>query len=864
MPNKKTFLAVDGNALLHRAWHSIPPLTSPDGRMVNATYGFTNVIEKLRTKFSPDYLAVAWDLPGKTFRHEAFPEYKGHREKKEQELYDQIDFIKEILVGYDIPSLSLKGYEGDDVLGTLAGKYGPVDDVKVVIVTSDMDALQLVNKDVEVLTFVKGVSQTKVYDTAAVQERYGLRPDQLIDLKALMGDSSDNIPGVAGVGIKTATTLLQEFNTIEGIYDAIEAEKVPEKFAKKFRGQEKTVEQMKFLVTIVKDIDFPFELEQAKESEPNAEVMAGIFRDYGFRGLMAKYEGKEELPVVESGRMTLPNSVKAPALKKVAASKLKSKQLAVYLDAGQEDLFGGSIRSITLFDGKLMSTMENPDEQTLKTIVKMLSDADEVIGHDLKALMHEIGRIDAILFDIMIAAYLLAPGTRNFDLATSAYEHLGKQLKAEAGPDEKVKVIFELGQKLRGNLEQEETLSVADDIEMPLLPVLLNMEQNGILLDQKKLAELSVEFEGELDTRTKKIHALARKEFNINSPSQLAEILFEDLKLPTKGIKKTKTSYSTAASELEKLWELHEIIPLMSEYREFAKLKSTYVDALPQLVADDGRIHTTYNQTIAATGRLSSVNPNLQNIPIRTPLGNEIRKAFVAPKGWKLVAMDYSQFELRLAAHMAEDTSFIKAFNAGEDIHQHTAAEVLGVDEDKVTKAQRSAAKAINFGILYGMGPHNLAKATGFSRAEAKEFLGRYFEKHPAIKNYIDGTKESAHEKEYVETLFGRKRYLKDINSGMGMLRAASERMAINMPVQGTQADLLKMAMLKVFKFMKDRDDIHMLLQVHDELVFEVKEGVEDSVINEIKEIMEHIWMGSVPLIVNVEVGKDWGSLERL
>jgi DNA polymerase I len=872
MAKKKTFLAIDGNALLHRAWHSIPPLSAPDGRIVNAAYGFTNVIEKIRAQFKPDYLAVAWDLPGKTFRHIEFEAYKAHRKKKEPELYMQIDYIKEILAGYGIPSLSKEGFEGDDVLGTIAGVYGPEKDVRVVIVTSDMDMLQLVNVDVDVLSFVKGVSQTKLYDIAGVKEKYGLRTDQLIDLKALMGDSSDNIPGLKGVGTKTATALLQEHETIEGIYKAIEAEEVPEKFAKKFRGQEKEVALMKRLVTIVKDVDISFTLEDAKEEPFDEAALADLFRAYGFRALIAKYEGVNEPGIPTNGHMTLPNSIKKELKKKGAKKKesakvvkvdaLASEQLAVYMDMGQEDLFGGSIRSIALYDGAQLTVIDQPDEKSLAGVLEILQGAKEVVGHDLKSVMHEIGVFNGPVFDTVIGAYLLSPGTRNFDLATLAYEQLETTLAPEADAEEKVKLIHALAGTLKTSLEKEETLAIATDIEMPLLSVLVEMEKNGILLDQKKLAALSKQFEKELETRTGKIHALAGREFNINSPAQLAEILFDDLGLPTKGIKKTQKGYSTAASELDKLRDQHDIIPFVTEYREFAKLKSTYVDALPQLVAGDGRIHTTYKQTIAATGRLSSVNPNLQNIPTRTTLGKEIRKAFISPEGWNLVAMDYSQFELRLAAHIAEDTSFISAFNEGADIHRRTAAEVLGVEEERVTKQQRSAAKAINFGILYGMGSHNLAKTTGFSRAEAKGFLERYFEKHPAIQAYIDDTKASAHEKGYVETMFGRKRYLKDINSSMGMLRAASERMAINMPVQGTQADLLKMAMLKVAELVEGRSDVKMLLQVHDELVFEMKDGAEKELIPQIKDIMELVWLGTVPLIVNVEIGKNWGELK--
>lgn len=429
---------------------------------------------------------------------------------------------------------------------------------------------------------------------------------------------------------------------------------------------------------------------------------------------------------------------------------------------------------------------------------------------------------------------------------------------------EKAKIAFDLYKKLEKGLKVEDTLRIGTDIDFPLIPILFDMEREGVKVDKTHLKKLSVQFGTELERLTKKIHKLAGKDFNINSPSQLADVLFEELELPTKGIKKTKTGFSTAASELEKLWEAHEIVPLVSEYREFAKLKSTYVDALPALVADDERIHTTYNQTIAATGRLSSKDPNLQNIPIRTKLGNEIRKAFVAPAGKVLVAMDYSQFELRLAAHIARDKSFIKAFREGADIHTRTAAEIMGKPEEKVTKAERRAAKAINFGILYGMGPRNLARSTGLSQAEAKEFIAKYFDVHPGIQQYIDEMKLSAHEDGHIDTLFGRRRYLPDVNSNIHMLVAAAERMAINMPIQGTQADLIKLAMIDVAHWIDENTyDVTMLLQVHDELVFEVAKEDLENVVEPIANLMASVKSFDVPIIVNIETGKSWGTLKE-
>lgn len=860
MIKKKTFLILDGNALLHRAWHAIPPLTSPDGRVVNAAYGFTNVIEKMRTDFKPDYMAVAWDLPGATFRHKAFEAYKATREKKDQALYDQIPIIQEILDAYNIPSLSVEGMEADDIIGTLSKKFGPDKDVLVLILTGDMDALQLVDKDVEVVAFIKGLSETKRYDITAVKERYGLVPEQLIDLKTLMGDTSDNIPGIAGIGKKTATLLIQEYGSLEGILEAIKKDLVPEKFAKKFRGQEENIKMMKMLVTVVCDVKLPgFSIAKTKVEAPDVSTLVTLFENLGFRRLLEKYNINELDLKPKKNKI---NKEKTEKIKFVRSlSDLDDKIISFAVDVGPQDLFGGSVRAISISDGKKVFLSEHPDKTNLKEIIKYAEGVNELVMHDAKSVMHCVGYISHPIFDTMVASYLLKPGSRTFDLQTVAREHLNQQITDSPSAQEQSEVIYSLFYVLKKGLETEKMIQVAREIDMPLIPILYKMEQKGIAIDKNKLNDLSVEFGNSLDELTKKIYKLAGREFNLNSPSQLADVLFVDLELQTKGIKKTKTGFSTAASELEKLWDEHKIIPLMSEYREFAKLKSTYVDSLPLLIASDGRIHSSFNQTITATGRLSSSDPNLQNIPTRTLIGQEIRKAFVASPGNILVSIDYSQFELRLAASMSKDELFIKAFNEGADIHRRTAAEVLEKSEDDVTKQERAAAKAINFGILYGMGARNLARSTGFSQAEARAFIERYFDVHSGLRDYIELAKETAHKKGYVETMFGRRRYLPDIQSGIQQLVASAERMAVNMPIQGSQADLVKMAMIKVESFIEKTDyHVDLLLQVHDELVFEVAKSEMDNVIPELKRIMENIWKSDVPLLVDVEIGENWGD----
>ncbi|MDG1949974.1 MAG: DNA polymerase I [bacterium] len=875
MKNQDTFLALDGNALLHRAWHAIPPLTTKEGLVVNAAYGFAMIVEKMLEQFNPTYMAVAWDLPGGTFRNEIYPEYKAGREEKGQELYDQIPMIQEILEAFGIPSIDAEGFEADDILGTLSAKAGEKG-MKMLIVTGDLDALQLVNDQSHVVFFVKGVSQTKIYDVAAVEERYGLTPDQLIDYKSLRGDTSDNIPGLKGVGDKTASLLLQRYDTVEGIYKAIEAGEVEEKYAKKFRGKEEEVETSKVLVTIVEDVPLKgFRFPAAKVAEPNWNEVLRIYRKLEFRTLLRKHKvPMADVPAPK--KVSKKKGVDVVVVKNVDDLKgfVESKELGILIAEQPADLFGSTRAAVALSDGKATAVLMNPRDEDMKELVRLAQSANTLITHDVKHLMHQLGeRLSGTLFDTMIGSYLLHAGSRAHDLPTVATNMLGAAIPELPETYTKEKDYKRLGEasaalisiakNMRKELKSTGGKEIFEDMEMPLAPVLYQMETEGIKLDVDGLVTFSKSLEKKINKLTTSILKHAGTEFNINSPSQLAVVLFETLELPTKGIKKTKKGFSTAASELEKLWDKHEIVPLIREYRELTKLQSTYVDALPKLVAKDGRIHSSFNQTVAATGRLSSSDPNLQNIPIKTELGREIRKAFVAPKGKVLIAADYSQIELRLAAIIAKDKPFIKAFNEGADIHTRTAAQMWEVNEADVTKEQRRAAKAINFGILYGMGPRALSKSAGVSFGEAKEFIDRYFEIHQSIREYMETTKQQAHEDGYVETLFGRRRYLPEIQSGIPMLVASAERMAINMPMQGTQADIVKKAMLSVDGWLKTSGwPAKMLLQVHDELVLEVDKDAALAVAKGLKEIMETIAEFEVPLAVDVEIGPNWGEMK--
>ncbi len=863
-----TFLVLDGNALLHRAWHAIPPLTTKDGRVVNAVYGFAMVVEKMLAEFKPDFMAVAWDLPVGTFRHEEYAQYKATREKKAQELYDQIPVIQELLSVYGIPSLSVPGFEGDDILGTIA-KLNKNFGYQTLIVTGDLDSLQLVDETTNVIFFVKGLSQTKRYDAAAVYERYGLRPDQLIDLKTLLGDTSDNLPGIPGIGEKTALELLREHGSVDGIFRDLKAGKVLPKYAKKLDGQEEVAAQMRRLVTIVCDVDLDrFDVSSAKVLSPDLTRLIPILQTLEFKTLLKKYDKATSTSASVS---TPRKTAKVIALPAASLDDLDRNVIGVVLDAKATDLFGGSLEALLLTDGHKTVVYDRPDVAAVRRIVNVLAGANEIVGHDLKAMLHALHRSgvdvgalnDRPMFDTMVAAYLLAPGGREFDFSDIVREELGATISPDASPLERLGAVLPLMMRLKARLATENMTKLSQEIEMPLIPVLFAMERDGIAVDVAKLKTLSVAFDERLQALTKEIYQVSGREFNINAPAQLADVLFVSLGIPTKGIKKTKSGFSTAAPELDKITELHPIVRLISEYRELAKLKSTYADSLPMLVGVDGRIHAKFNQCVAATGRLSSSDPNLQNIPIRSELGREIRKAFVAAKDHVLLSADYSQIELRLAAHIAKDKALVDAFRDGADIHRRTAAQMWDISEDEVTKDQRFAAKAINFGILYGIGPRSLSRSANVSFEEAREFVDRYFQAHPGIRSFIDEMKIRAHADGFVETLFGRRRYLPDIQSGVPQLVAAAERMAINMPAQGTQADIIKLAMTRVDTWIRKSGlRIRMLLQVHDELVFEVHADDKTIAAREISKIMESVAVFDVPLLVDVDAAKTWGDME--
>lgn len=896
---KNRFVIIDGNAILHRAWHAMPPLTTKDGRVISAAYGFTTMLMKVLKDLKPTHLAVTFDLPGGTFRHEEFASYKAHRVEQPDELYAQIPMVKEVLSGYGIPVYEMPGYEADDVIGTLT-EISP-QTAETIVVTGDLDTLQLVDRNTKVYTQRKGMSDIVIYDEAAVEERFGLKPSQLIDYKAMRGDSSDNLPGLKGIGEKGATELLQKYGTIEGIYEAVKKapNDIKPRTLQALKDGEKDIPLSKRLVTIVRDLPLKFKFEDAKLREPDLDKLRAVFQDLEFRTLLPKVEkeygakpakGKkaEETPKREKkrGRAMSPASERAEfegeaGAKEFALLFRDAERLALRFGYLGDDRIDPKWSGLAAYDGTTAAVWRSKDAKLAAPILKLLA-ADAVkIGHDLKndlvALMSVGAGFGGALDDAMLTSYLLNPGSRAHGLDALVFEATGKTKDAQASlfgedvsslADEAVQ-IWNLAASMRAKLDEEGFLKVYETIERPLLPVLAAMEAYGVKIDAAFLGAMAEKMRARIDEVSKSILKAAGGDFNINSPAQLQEVLFVKLGLPTKGIKKTSTGQlSTGADELEKLRGAHPIIADIFEHREYSKLLSTYVTAIPEKIHPrTKRLHTRYNQAVAATGRLSSSDPNLQNIPVRTELGREIRKAFIAEKGNVLLAADYSQFELRIAASISEDPKMMEAFRKGADIHAATAAEIWEISEAEVSFEQRRAAKAINFGILYGMGANALAASAGLSRDEASDFIKRYLDAFKGLRGYMDQAKAQARSLGYVETLFGRRRFLPDINSGVPYLKAEAERMAINMPIQGTQADIIKLAMVRLHaKIAKDYGigpdaEVKMLLQVHDELVFEVKEGLAKEAAAWIKDIMETTVELKVPIDAQPKIGKTWGSL---
>lgn len=928
MPKSKPkIIILDGNALVHRSFHALPQtMVTESGEMTNAVYGFTNFLLKAIKEFKPTYVAVCFDLAGPTFRHEQFADYKATRVKAPDELYAQLERVKDVVKALNIPIFAVKGFEADDVIGTISKKIS--DKVDTIIVTGDMDTLQLINDSTFVYSMSRGVSDSVLYDEKAVKERYGFGPEAQIDYKALRGDPSDNIPGVPGVGEKTATDLIKDFKTLENIYKNIKSDKIKDRIRGLLIDNKDKALMSKDLATIRTNVPISFKLEEARFGKFDQDKLIELFNELEFRSLLSRLndlpgvdqatqaDGKFERNLKDFDYTLVDDEDKFETffkeLKKQDAfawdtetdslDELNANLLGMSFSWKEGEAYFIKVTSnksqVSSKENSLFNYNKPTAKKEMHPWVKKLqpileSDKIKKFGHNIKFDMKVLAgygvTVRGIEFDTMIASFLLSPDGRQHNLDAVVFNELNfsKISKDDLLGSGKNKLTFaevpieklflyacedadfthRLVKPLTKKLKEADLDELFKTMEMPLVEVLAKMETAGIAINPKYFAKLDKQIDEGLEKLQTKIWHLAGSHFNINSVQQMREVLFTKLKIATEGVAKTKTGLSTNAVVLEKLRGAHPIIELILEYRELSKLSSTYAKALPKLInPTTGRVHTSFNQTVAATGRLSSSDPNLQNIPIKSEWGKLIRRGFVAPKGKTLVSIDYSQIELRLAAHMSGDPTMIKAFKAGEDIHSATAAAINKVPLDKVTRAMRSAAKSINFGLLYGQGPRGLSENAGISYAEAKDFIAEYFKAFSHIKKYIDDALTKARTTGYVETLFGRKRYLAEINSNNVMMAKGAERVAINAPLQGTAADIIKVAMIKIDNLIdkKFAGKVQMLLQVHDELVFEVDDKLVKTVVPALQEIMENVIKLKVPLTADVKVGDNWQEMKLI
>jgi DNA polymerase-1 len=857
---------LDGPGFLFRAYHALPFLSTSRGVPSHAVFGMSTMLWKMLREDRPDYFAVAWDPPGPTFREERFAAYKETRAPTPDDLRAQIPYVKKLFEALHLPVLEVPGFEADDVLGTVVERTRelPLD---VVLVTSDKDMLQLVSPRVRVFSTSGRGGDRVVFDEAAVKAKWGVEPAQIPDILALMGDSIDNIPGVPGVGEKTAAKLIGQFGSVERLYENLPL--VPGKLRETLATHKKQALLSRELATVSTRVPITVDPEAFRRREPDWDRLRALWTELEFYTLLRQLPA-EAAAEVSGGEV--PTLADAPALSVYLAQVPAADPLAVEWvgEGGPPD---PALTAIGLYHpaagtalfvcgGPEMAPALPPSADHPAVLISGLG-GRRLIGHDVKPLAEWWLARGGTLpphEDTAVVAYLLNPARTNYKLEEVCAELLG-QGPGVARPGTRGKWIWDLWAMAPRALDEVGLKSLYEDVERPLIAVLAEMERHGIRVDQARLGEFSRELEVQIERITREIYTLAGEEFNIGSPKQLAHILFEKLKLPP--VKRTKTGYSTDADVLEQLAIGHELPARIVEHRTLAKLKSTYADALPTLVnAATGRIHTSFNQLVAATGRLSSSNPNVQNIPVRTELGRRIRAAFVPEPGWRFVAADYSQIELRILAHVSGEESLIEAFRRGEDIHRRTASEVFGVPLDAVTPEQRDIAKTTNFSVIYGVTAFGLSRGLDITPKQAQEFLDRFFARHPKVKAYLARTVAEGRERGFVTTLLGRRRYLPELRSGNPNLRGFGERMATNAPIQGTAADLVKIAMVRMARELRaHRLSSRMLLQVHDELLFEVPPAETDRLQALATEVMESALALDVPLKVDVKVGEDWAAV---
>jgi DNA polymerase-1 len=878
----KKLVIIDGKSVFYRGYYAMPNLRTAEGTPTGGVFGFATMALEVVRRLKPDYVAVAWDKPKTNIRRrlELYPEYKAGRKPAPPDFKAQIPVLHELLQAFGWPLYELDDYEADDIMGALAVQ-ATEQGIETLLVTSDMDMLQLVNEYVHVYALKTGLSNIELYSPKSFEAKYSIRVDQFLDLKSIKGDSSDNIPGVPGIGEKGGVELLKTYETLDNVYENLDL--IKETMRKKLVAGKELAYLSKELARIWTDAPLKLNLHEVDGSKLDGAKIATLLQKLEFRSLLKQLPEIMQVSVdsyqeqAGAGDIKVGKSVMVVTKEQLTELTLPH-DTPVYVHSRAAGAHGQQPQLLFLsIDNKTTYVL---DLRTLhqKDVANLLQGPHKIVGYDVKATLKAWLALDIAILeqivehDVLIGSFLVNSLRRDLSLSELAQADLHHEASPFEDCDteelasraaEVIAVIKALhDQQVTALKDMPKVASLARDIEWPTIPVLARMEYAGIELDANYLKAFSSEINDLISDYEQQIYGHADQEFNIASPSQLADILFEKLQLPTQGIKKGKTGYSTAASELDKLRGQHPIIDVITQYREVAKLKNTYVDTLPLLVDTHSRVHTTFNLTIAQTGRLSSTDPNLQNIPTRTDLGRRIRTAFIAGKGNKLISADYSQFELRLAAVLAEDKELIDLFNRGADIHAATAAQVYERELEDVTKQMRRAAKVINFGILYGMSPHGLSIAAGMNYEQATNFINRYKELRKPLFDYMDRVKDKARKDGYVETLFGRRRPMPDIHSSNFMVRAGAERAAINMPIQGTEADLMKMAMIDCDQLLREQhNNCTMLLQIHDSVVVECPTEVADSIATLLQTAMQNVYKLPVKLDVDVTIADNWGAL---
>ena len=840
----KRLVIIDGKSVFYRGYYAMPNLSTRDGTPTGGVYGFASLALEAFKKLKPDYVAVAWDKPKTNIRRrkEIYAEYKAGRKPAPPDFYAQIPILHELLEALGWPLYECDDYEADDIMGTLSQQANEKG-VESILITSDLDMLQLIDHDTKVYALKKGFSQIEEFDLTSFEKKYGLNQIQFLDLKALKGDSSDNIPGVPGVGEKTATKLLHDYGTLDGVYAHID--EITGSVKQKLIDGKDSAYLSKRLAEIWCDAPVTFEPDKADVRELDREKLRDMLEKLEFRSLLRN----------------LPDELHSPT-PHISYSKLSPAKIVEFDESLKIEIIMAEQVVVAQKDDVLLVSAK-PDtavKLSLSQAIALLTQA-RIIGFDTKSILKILlaagaTQLPIIAHDIRQAAFLIDATRRAVNLG----ELSGIELSDDDGGLEIAALWDEYDVQQKELQEFEKVQQIAKTIDYPMIPILARMEYAGIQIIPEFFTKMSDELGAELMQLEKTAHDMVGRDFNLASPAQLADVLYGDLGLSTAGIKKGKTGYSTGIKELEKLRGTHQIIEVIEKVRELSKLKNTYIDTLPKVADAKHRIHTTFNQDGAATGRLSSVDPNLQNIPVRTKLGRRIREGFTASNGKLFISADYSQFELRLAAVMSGDETMVKAFNDDEDIHVLTASQIAGIVLEDVTKDMRYKAKAVNFGILYGQGVHGLAQGTGMSFAESKSFIDRYYDVRPKLKAFMDSLREKAHSDGYVETLFGRRRPTPDVKSSNFIVRSAAERAAINMPIQGTAADLTKKAMIAVDE--KLGDQATQLLQIHDSILLECDEKTAENIAQKLKQIMENIYPKlGVKLKVEVSIGKKWSDV---